>query len=202
VKDRPRSTWILAVLILGLAAWLRFARLDEVPSCLEYDEAANVILAGEISRGQSFPVFIRPYTGKEVLYFYLAAGVMRLAGVTPFALRLTSAYLGILSVALTWFCAREIARWSGLSPSQQRWWAVLSAGMVAVSYWQVHLSRFGYRAIVLPPVLALALGALLRGLRLRLLQKALTAGSSSRGGLSTLAPRCRVQCRWGSLLAP
>ena len=165
MKERPRSTWMIAVLLLGLAAWLRFARLDEVPSCLEYDEAANVILAGEIARGQSFPVFIRPYTGKEVLYFYLAAGVMRLAGVTPFALRLTSAYLGILSVALTWFCAREIGHWSALFPSQQRWWAILSAGMVAVSYWQVHLSRFGYRAIVLPPVLALALGALLRGLR-------------------------------------
>ena len=37
--------------------------------------------------------------------------------------------------------------------------------MVATSYWQVNLSRFGYRAIVLPPLLALTFGSLLRGLR-------------------------------------
>jgi hypothetical protein len=42
------------VVILAIAAYLRLARLGQIPSCLEYDEAANVILAGEIARGQSF----------------------------------------------------------------------------------------------------------------------------------------------------
>ena len=110
-------------------------------------------------------VFIRPYTGKEVLYFYLAAGVMKLAGVTPFALRLTSAGLGILNVALTYFLARELSLAARANAKEGRWLAVFSAALVAVSYWQVHLSRFGYRAIVLPPLLALTIGSLLRGLR-------------------------------------
>lgn len=153
--------WTLVAIVL-VAAWLRFAHLDTIPSCLEYDEAANVILAGEIARGESFPIFIRPYTGKEPLYFYLAAGIMCLAGVTPFALRLTSAFLGVLAVPLTCFLGRELfAR----EPYARRWVPLYSAALVATSYWQVHLSRFGYRAIVLPPLLALTFGALLRGLR-------------------------------------
>jgi hypothetical protein len=185
--------------MLALAAFLRLAYLGQIPSCLEYDEAANAILAGEIARGEAFPVFIRPYTGKEVLYFYLAAGLMRLAGAaaSPFVLRLTSAFLGTLNVALTYWFVRQL--FAGAGPAHRaegsgsphpsgytctsvgvralrgrsalivhdwRWIALFSAALVAMSYWQVNLSRFGYRAIALPPLLALTFGLLLRGLRL------------------------------------
>jgi 4-amino-4-deoxy-L-arabinose transferase-like glycosyltransferase len=153
------------VAIVALAAWLRLAHLGQIPACLEYDEAANVILAGEIAQGKAFPVFIRPYTGKEVLYFYLAAGMMQLAGVTPFALRLTSAFLGLLNVVLTWWFVRQLFAVTGVEEGQRRWLARFGAALVAVSYWQVNLSRFGYRAIALPPLLALAVGFWLRGLR-------------------------------------
>ena len=98
LAERRARAHLWAAGIIALAALLRFVHLGQMPSCLEYDEAANVILAGEIARGQSFPVFIRPYTGKEVLYFYLAAGMIKLVGITPFALRLTSAFLGVLTV--------------------------------------------------------------------------------------------------------
>ena len=170
VKRRWRAIEVAemwaAVAIVVLAAWLRLAHLGEIPSCLEYDEAANVILSGEIARGQSFPVFIRPYTGKEALYFYLAAGLMRLAGVTPFALRLTSAFLGILNVPLTYWFARQLFAGPAFDVRTRRWLSLSSAALVAVSYWQVHLSRLGYRAIVLPPLLALTFGSLLRGINL------------------------------------
>ena len=110
--NKPRRAVVkydLAILaILLVAFFLRPYRLHATRSCLEYDEAANVILAGEIATGKSFPVFIRPYTGKEVLYFYLAAGMMKWIGVHPFALRLTSAFLGLLNVALSYWCAREL----------------------------------------------------------------------------------------------
>jgi 4-amino-4-deoxy-L-arabinose transferase-like glycosyltransferase len=164
-KQRFRvDAWAIGV--IALAAALRLAHLAEIPTCLEYDEAANVILAGEIARGQSFPVFIRPYTGKEVLYFYLAAGTMKLAGITPFAIRLTSAFLGVLGVALTYWFVRELFALTPVDDRTRRWLALVSAGLVATSYWQVNLSRFGYRAIALPPLLALTFGLLLRGLRL------------------------------------
>jgi 4-amino-4-deoxy-L-arabinose transferase-like glycosyltransferase len=156
---------VAIVTVIAVAALLRLIHLGQIPSCLEYDEAANVILAGEIATGKSFPVFIRPYTGKEALYFYLAAGTMRLAGVTPFALRLTSAFLGVLTIALTYWLARELLATSGAGRMSSRWVPLYSAALVAVSYWQVNLSRFGYRAIVLPPLLALTFGTLFRALR-------------------------------------
>ena len=55
------------VVVLLVAAFLRFVHLGQIPAVLEYDEAANVILSGEIARGEAFPVFVRPYTGKEAL---------------------------------------------------------------------------------------------------------------------------------------
>ena len=155
---RKPDGWLVALLALG--ALLRLAHLGQIPSALEYDEAANVILAGEIAQGKAFPIFVRPYTGKEALYFYLAAGGMALAGVTPFALRLTSAALGVLNVALTAFFVHQLP-----GVPERRWLARFSAALVAVSYWQVNLSRLGYRAILLPPLLALTVGFLLRGLR-------------------------------------
>ena len=164
LAERRARTHLWAAGIIALAALLRFVHLSQIPSCLEYDEAANVILAGEIARGQSFPVFIRPYTGKEVLYFYLAAGMIKLVGITPLALRLTSAFLGVLNVSLTYWFARELFA-TNLDERVQRWLPLFSAALVAVSYWQVNLSRFGYRAIVLPPLLALTVGSILRGLR-------------------------------------
>jgi hypothetical protein len=146
---------------------LRLIHLGQAPSCLEYDEAANVILSSEIAQGKTFPIFIKPYTGKEALYFYLAAAVIKLAGVTPFALRLTSVGCGVLNVALTCWFVRELWATGGKGRHERRWLALFSAALVAVSYWQVNLSRFGYRAVVLPPLLALTCGFLLRGLRAR-----------------------------------
>ncbi len=180
------ENWIPSVAIVAVAALLRLIHLDEIPSCLEYDEAANVILAGEIATGKSLPVFIRPYTGKEALYFYLAAATMRLAGVTPFALRLTSAALGVLSVALTYWLARELLAAARVEGTRHRWVPLYSATLVAVSYWQVHLSRFGYRAIVLPPLLALTFGSFFRALRTerRAGQRAWAALSGACAGLS------------------
>ena len=167
------------VLIIGVAALLRLAFLGRIPTFLEYDEAANVILAGEIARGVKLPIFIRPYTGKEALYFYAAAAVMRLGGISVFSLRLTSATCGLITVALTLFCARELAKIGGVAQREQRWLALFSAGLVAVSYWQVNLARLGYRAVILPPLLAATVGLLLRGLRTGWRRLILLAGASA-----------------------
>ena len=57
----PRWLFVVALLlILLVAAGLRLYRLPDLPLGLHYDEAANVILAGEIARGLNLPVFIFP----------------------------------------------------------------------------------------------------------------------------------------------
>ena len=96
------------LLCLLLAAALRVHVLTEIPPGLHYDEAANAILTGEISRGETLPIFIESYTGKEVLFFYFAAGLTRLVGESVFTLRLAAAFIGLITIAVTYWLGREM----------------------------------------------------------------------------------------------
>ena len=160
---RPR--WPLAaalLLTLAVAAGLRLAYLPDLPLGLHYDEAANGILAGEIARGTALPVFIPSYTGKEVLFFYLAAGAMRALGEGVLALRLTAALCGLATVAAAGWSVAELLH----ARREARWVGALSAAFLATSFWHLVLSRYGFRAVTQPLLQALTAGALWRGLRL------------------------------------
>lgn len=147
----------LLVLILLLAAALRLPEGTAVPPGLHYDEAANAILAAEIGLQGERPIFIPSYTGKEVLFFYLTGGVMRLVGPSVFSLRLTAAFVGLLTVAAAYTLARELLR--------DRRVALLAAALLAVSFWHLLFSRLGFRAITQPLLQALAVIALWLGWR-------------------------------------
>ncbi len=157
--DRITRHHVLAFMLacLLIAAALRFHILSDLPPGLHYDEAANAILSAEIGRGISLPVFIESYTGKEVLFFYLAGGLMRLVGESVFALRLMAAFTGMVTVAATYWLGREL----GLS----RQVALLAAALLAVSFWHLLFSRLGFRAISQPLLQALTIAALFRGIR-------------------------------------
>ncbi len=152
-----RYSLALMVLCLLIAAALRFPELQIAPPGTHYDEAANGILSGDIGLRGERPIFISSYTGKEALFFYLAGGLMRLAGESLFSLRLTAAYVGILTVAATYWLGREM-----LADRRQ---ALLAAALLAVSFWHVLFSRLGFRAVTEPLLQALAVAALFRGLR-------------------------------------
>ena len=103
-QAKSRTDRLAAValsLILLVALFMRVHELGRTPAGVHYDEAANAILANEIAQGAR-PIFIRAYTGKEVGYFYLAAVAVRLIGHPLTAVRLTSAFIGLLSVAITY----------------------------------------------------------------------------------------------------
>lgn len=167
-----KTTLFLATLILLAAAALRLAQLDALPPGLHYDEAADTIIAREIAEGRSAPIFVPAYTGKEVLFFYWAAGWMKLIGATPFAMRLAAAMMGVLTVAATYRAIKEMFRPSLASPSRSGGdrggvgIALLAAAFLATSFWHVLMSRLGFRSLAEPFVQALALAALWRGLRL------------------------------------
>ena len=152
-----RYSLALMVLCLLIAAALRFPDLQIIPPGAHYDEAANGILAGDIGLRGERPIFISSYTGKEALFFYLAGGLMRLAGESLFSLRLTAAFAGILTVAAAYWLGREM-----LADRRQ---ALLAAALLAASFWHVLFSRLGFRAITEPLLQALAVAALFRGLR-------------------------------------
>ncbi len=148
---------MLMVACLLVAAILRLPNLTDVPPGLHYDEAANAVLVGDIGLRGERPIFIHSYTGKEPLFFYLAGGLTRALGESVFALRLTSAFIGLLTVAVTYWLGREMLA--------DRRIAIIAAALLAISFWHLVFSRMGFRVISQPLMQALAVALLFRGLK-------------------------------------
>lgn len=157
-RIQHRHALLFMLFCLMTASTLRLANLPQVPAGVHFDEAANGILAAEIGLKGERPVFITSYTGKEVLFFYLAGGLMRLLGDSLFTLRLTAALIGIMTVAATY--------WLGLELFRDRRVALVAAALLAISFWHLLFSHLGFRAITQPLLQALTAAALLRGIRL------------------------------------
>ena len=167
-RGQKRGLLLLA-LVLAVALFLRLYRLESLPPGPYYDEAANGILASEIASGQSRPLFITAYTGKEVLYFYLAAAVMKAAGQNLLGLRLTSALLGTAGVAAVYFMTLSLFDADDQDDAARlarRGTALLAAVLTATSFWHINMSRYGFRAISQPLTQSLMLLFLWRGWRL------------------------------------
>lgn len=149
-----RREILAPVLIVLLAAVLRIYALDRLPPGLYYDESANGVDALRVLAG-AHPVFFTGDQGREPLHIYLQAVAIALIGPSPLALRLPSVALGVLSVAATYTTFRAFAgRIVGL----------IGAFLLAVSFWQLSLSRLAFRAIDLPLFSTLAAYWLWKGL--------------------------------------
>jgi 4-amino-4-deoxy-L-arabinose transferase-like glycosyltransferase len=131
---------LLPVLVLLAAAALRLVALADIPTGLYYDESANGVDALRVLAG-AHPVFFTGDQGREPLGIYLQAIAVALIGPSPFALRLPSAFLGLVTVAATYATFRAFAgRAVGL----------FGAALLAVSFWHVSLSRLAFRTVGLP----------------------------------------------------
>ncbi len=148
--------WLMVAVLLA-ASLLRLPQLQSTPPGLHYDEAANATIAADIGLRGERPIFIESYTGKEVLFFYVAGAMMRAMGASHAILRLSAAFLGLLTVAATYWLGRELLA--------DRRVAVVAAALIAVSFWHLVFSRLGFRAISQPLLQALTVAALFRGLR-------------------------------------
>ena len=110
LRFSPLSRLGLLILVLLVAAFLRLWQVGTLPPGLHYDEAADTIIAQQIARGESAPIFVEAYTGKEVLFFYWAAAWMKLIGPSVFAMRLAAAMLGVLTVAATYWATPQASQ--------------------------------------------------------------------------------------------
>lgn len=151
-----------ALAVLLLAAWLRLAELRRFPPALHYDEAADMLLGRDIAfyGYQPFPV-VEAYSGREALFYYLSVPLLRIFGTDIFATRLTSALLGILTVAVTLALGRAMFA----EHRRGAWIALCAGGWLAVNGAQVWLTRQGFRTSPQPLLEALALWCLFIALR-------------------------------------
>lgn len=133
------SKWLPFLLIL-LAFGLRLFALTEIPPGLTHDEANHGREAIGILRG--FYLFIFPLNyGSEPLYSYTVAGLMRLLGQTPFALRFVNVLFSVATVGLTFLWVRR--RFDTTT-------AWVTAVLLTVSFWPLASAREALRAGMLP----------------------------------------------------
>jgi 4-amino-4-deoxy-L-arabinose transferase-like glycosyltransferase len=159
MADSSCRRWHVAgfVGLLVVTVLLRFPLLTTVPVGLHFDEAWSGIDAASVTWAHH-PIFFTDSNGMEPLYLYLQTISVLLFGHTAFALRLVSAVLGTLTVPALYLLVRRIGGWR---------LGLFAAGILAVTYWHVHVSRLGYRAIALPLVECLAWWALWNGVHKR-----------------------------------
>lgn len=149
----PYRLKVWLVLILLVASAFRFIGLDNFPSPagatppgLEHDEVAHWLINQDILAGNHAVYFTEAY-GHEALYHYVQAGFGALVGDHALALRLPSAYFGVLLVAVAFALGRKM-----FGPREGLW----SAAFLAVLFWPVFYSRLALRAISLPVLSGLA----------------------------------------------
>jgi len=129
-----------------LATWLRLWQLDPVPPGLWFDEAYNGMDAVWMLKTKTWPVFLVGNHGREAMYHYLLALSITILGDTPYAIRLVSALLGILSIPLMYRWGLTLLRGDAYARSI----AVVGAAGLTTSLWYLIMNRAGYRANLLP----------------------------------------------------
>ena len=154
----PFSSGALAALavtafLLGSAA--RLVRLDSIPEALWVDDVSEIAPALDLSgRWRDFADSVRPVPFGEspagtvgVLYLEYFRLILLLFGTNTFALRLPAAIAGVASLVTTGLLARRVLPRGG---------ATLAILVLAGLYWHVTMSRLGWVALVIAPIVGLA----------------------------------------------
>ncbi|MBI2614067.1 MAG: glycosyltransferase family 39 protein [Candidatus Levybacteria bacterium] len=128
----------LAVLLV--ASVFRLYELIDIPPGVNRDEASigytaySILHTGKDEYGKLFPLSFQSFGDwKLPLYIYTVVPFVSVFGLSELAVRLPSAIIGILSVALTFYLVKILFKNNLL--------ALIAMFLAAVSSWSVHLSR-------------------------------------------------------------
>jgi hypothetical protein len=154
LNRRSVTLALSAITLLALA--LRLAGLDGLPLGMWRDEARHGLLALRILHDPAYrPVYVPNVADIPALLFYLAAMPIQLFGAHAWTVRLIPALAGALTPLALYFAARPLFGTRA---------ALLSAALLAISVWQLALSRLAFAATLGPPLTLLAIGLMWRAL--------------------------------------
>ncbi len=163
---------LILVGIVGLAAFFRLYRLNEIPPGLHHDEAFECLEAARLLEGKGCPIFFEGNFGVEPLFIYAMAGFFWLWGLTPLAGRLIAALVGTVTVAALYLFVTELRaeeNWKKPDFCQQTWFleasGLLAALVLALLYWHVTFSRQGIEPVLVPLISTLSFYCLWLALR-------------------------------------
>ncbi|MBN1316661.1 MAG: glycosyltransferase family 39 protein, partial [Anaerolineales bacterium] len=139
--------FLIPTLIVLVAFTLRIVDLDGAPPGITHDEAAHLNDAQRIVDGYR-PIYLTTAYGREPFFDYITATFVYAFGMTIKTGRLVSALWGTALVVLVYAWCRN---------AFDRNIAILSAILLAISFWPVSTSRQILRSVTMPVLLTAAI---------------------------------------------
>jgi len=141
------KNYYLLILILCLAAFLRFYQITNVPPSTQWDETAigynaySILKTGRDEYGKLLPLVFKSFGDyKPGLYIYLTVPSVAVFGLNELAVRIPSALAGIAAVFLIYQVSYLLFKKKALS--------LFISFALAMSPWAIHFSRGGWEANV------------------------------------------------------
>ena len=128
---------LIAILVATL--FLRWWQLAEVPLGLHFDEAID-LRQGLLILDGARPIYITEGWGREALFYYPVAFMLKLIPFNPLALRAAAVVCGLIGTIIAYWLARQM-----FNPIVA-WFTVAWMG---VTFWAQLTHRFGVRGMAL-----------------------------------------------------
>ncbi len=155
---------LIIILILAIAAFLRFYQLGSNPPGMDWDETAHgynaysILKTGKDEYGYKFPLSFRSFDDyKPPLYTYMVVPSVAAFGLNNFAVRFPSALLGVFAVLFTYLMVWELLKNKQI--------ALFSALFLAISPWHLQFSRVAFETNTIICWTTLATWTFLRGVK-------------------------------------
>ena len=155
-SEAPWSrSWVVGVLVAAVVVGglLRILWLNEFPQGMFRDEARHGGLA-QLIMARQYMIY-SPFANLPAGYFYLAALPISWFGPSAFAIRISAAVIGVVTIPVAYWALRL-------------WWgdrtALLTSVVLSTLLWHVGMSRIGFPASAGPLLTLLAIGMLWRAL--------------------------------------
>ncbi len=155
----PRFSFpsMVIVALMAVGAVFRLWEIGTLPAEPGVDLPLILLNVEKVLDGE-WPIFFTLHPGREGLYMYLAAGHVRLFGLSYPALRTVSALIGVATIPVAYWAGRRLF---------SRNVGVVAAGLLAVSRWHIILSRTGLRFVLMPLFSLLLVAVLDRAIKSR-----------------------------------
>lgn len=159
--------WLTIVLV---ASWLRLVQLGSLPASPYWEEVAlgydafSILKTGKDHHGNAWPIVAFESFGdwKPSGYFYAAAALIKIFGLSVWATRLPAAIAGIISVILLGWLVKLISQLWEIKLAN---WNLVIMALAAISPWGILFSRAAWEVNLATMFFLLSLGALLKFLR-------------------------------------
>ena len=144
---------IVLFAIFFLGSFIRFFLLSKYPISIYWDEASigynaySILHTGRDEYGVFLPIIFRAFNDYKLGgYIYLTSLAEFLFGLNYFAVRFFSAFLGSLTVILTFFITKKLLDTSSSFKKISLLASFLAAFFLSISPWHINFSRAGFEA--------------------------------------------------------